>query len=154
MINRRTVLAGAVALVPAAALADVLTIPPHPAAGPVDDVKALLDASAQEWSAGDVVAFCAHYHDDAVFVSPSGLTRGRQAVLDRYQKKYVDKAAMGALSFELLDVLAGADAASVAMKWKLSYPKKTAAEGYSVIGLVKNGLVKSGPWLIKHDASM
>ena len=33
------------------------------------------------------------YADDAIFVSPNGVTKGRQAVLERYQKRYPDKKA-------------------------------------------------------------
>ena len=57
-------------------------------------VRAVLDEQAAAWSRGDLEAFCAIYADDATFVSPSGLTSGRQAVLERYRKKYVDRAGM------------------------------------------------------------
>ena len=151
MMSRRTaVLASAAAAVPffaRAARADVVAPRDHTDA---DDVAQMLATSAVEWSRGDIDAFCSHYHDDAVFVSPSGLTKGRAAVLERYKKKYAGKAAMGALTLELLDVIASSTTASVAMRWKLAYPEKPAAEGFSVIGLVK----PAKAWLIKHDASM
>ncbi len=154
-MKRRQALAFPLALAPVlspvlsgGARADTLSIP-------VDadtKLRALLDLSAREWTAGDIDAFCSHYDDDAVFVSPSGLTRTRQAVLERYKKKYASREQMGALSFEILDVAAGPQAASVAMKWKLAFAKKPHAEGYSVIGLVKPPGAKA--WRIKHDASM
>ena len=72
-----------------------------------EQVATLLREQAAAWSRGDLEAFCAAYAEDAVFVSPSGLTRGRQAVLDRYRARYHDAAAMGTLTLEPLDVREG-----------------------------------------------
>ncbi len=60
-----------------------------------EQVRALLARQADAWSQGDLDGFCSAYVDDVVFVSPSGVTRGRQAVLDRYKTRYPDRAAMG-----------------------------------------------------------
>ena len=43
------------------------------------------------------------YAPNAAFASPSGLTRGRDAVLARYRAKYPDAAARGTLSFEIVE---------------------------------------------------
>ena len=58
------------------------------------EVLALLDRQAAAWSRGDLDAFCSIYADDAVFLSPSGVTKGRAEVLARYKKKYPTPAAM------------------------------------------------------------
>jgi uncharacterized protein (TIGR02246 family) len=117
----------------------------------VDDVKKAIAEQAKLWTAGDIDGFCSYYTDDAVFVSPSGLTEGRKAVLDRYKKKYgTTKEGMGALSLDILHAIADGEIASVAMRWTLTFKDKPAATGFSVIGLVK----RDKKWLIAHDASM
>src|SRR5687767_12656464 len=108
------------------------------AAAPVSDpgqaVKALVLAQAKAWNAGDLDRFCAVYAEDATFVSPNGLTRGRGEVLARYRKRYPDRAAMGSLSFEFLETRAlGSGGVSLVARWKLSYPEKQPAEGFTLI---------------------
>jgi ketosteroid isomerase-like protein len=145
-MNRRDLLAAAAVL--PVALPAVATegkpIPPH------DEVRAILQQSAEQWTAGDLEGFCAHYGDDAIFLSPTGRTDGRQAVYQRYRKKYVDKRGMGALALEVLHVVADGTAASVAMKWRLTFEGKPPAEGFSVVGLER----RNDLWKIVHDASM
>ena len=82
------------------------------AASPDAALQAELTRQAGAWNRGDLDAFCAFYADDAVFISPSGVTRGRQAVLDRYKKRYPTPAAMGTLSLEA--PRRAADAGSIA----------------------------------------
>lgn len=114
------------------------------------EIRALLARQAAQWTAGDLEGFCSHYADDAIFVSPSGRTDGRQAVYDRYKKKYVDKKGMGALSLDVLHVVASDAAASVVLTWRLAFEGKAPAQGYSVIGLARHG----EGWRIVHDASL
>ena len=138
---RRVILA---AIVAACAL-------PAPAATPREEIAKLLNEQAASWTRGDLESFCSVYADDATFVSPSGLTKGRQAVLDRYRKKYVDKAGMGALELDIEEVReAGASHASVIARWKLTWPDKPKAEGLTLIVFSKT----RGVWRIVQDASM
>ncbi|MDA8018362.1 MAG: nuclear transport factor 2 family protein, partial [Thermoanaerobaculia bacterium] len=65
--------------------------------------KALAD-QAEAWNRGDFESFVSIYADDVTFLSPSGLTQGREQVLKRYQKKYPDPASRGVLSFEIVEV--------------------------------------------------
>jgi uncharacterized protein (TIGR02246 family) len=60
------------------------------ALAPDSAIGQLLREQSAAWNRGDLEAFCSVYANDATFISPSGSTRGRQAVLDRYRKKYVD----------------------------------------------------------------
>ncbi len=114
-------------------------------------VRAVLDEQAAAWSRGDLEAFCAIYADDATFVSPSGLTSGRQAVLERYRKKYVDRAGMGSLSLEVREVrMIDRNAASVVARWILTWPDKPKAEGLTLLVLRR----LHGEWRIVQDASM
>ena len=115
-----------------------------------DAVKALITTQGEAWNKGDLPAFTSVYADDAVFVSPNGVTKGRQAVLERYQKRYPDKKAMGTLSFEFVEVREQKDAVSVVARWTLAYPDKPAATGHTLLVLHKKG----EKWLIVQDASM
>jgi ketosteroid isomerase-like protein len=127
-------------------------------------IRAQLDASAAAWNRGDLDAFCSDYAEDALFASPSGLTRGRREVLARYKKKYPDRAAMGTLSFEIVEIrlTSGMDptilgdarpsriqGASLVAKWKLAHAG-TAATGLTQLVLRPRG----EGWEIVQDASM
>ncbi len=120
-----------------------------PASG-ADAVKALITTQGEAWNRGDLPAFCSVYADDAVFVSPSGVTRGRQAVLERYQKRYPDKKAMGTLSFEFVETREQKDTVTLVAKWMLAYPQKPTASGHTLLVFHKKG----DTWLIVQDASM
>ena len=130
-------------------------------------VAARIHAQAEDWNRGDLAAFTSIYDDEAAFLSPSGLTRGRQQVLERYQGRYPDKAAMGTLTLEVLecrpfgetDGVAGDAAAgrshgvSVVGRWHLSYPddaERQDAEGLTLLVFELQGEA----WRIVHDASM
>jgi uncharacterized protein (TIGR02246 family) len=69
-----------------------------------EEVAALMAAQQEAWNRGDLEAFTSGYTDDAIFISPSGMTHGRQAVLDRYRRSYPDSASRGKLSFELIEM--------------------------------------------------
>lgn len=140
---------------PALLLALALLIGPALAAdpaGPEKEIATLLATQSAAWNRGDLDAFCAVYADDATFVTPTGITHGRKAVLDRYRAKYRDKAGMGTLRLDLLETraLAGGAAASVVGRWTLTWPDKPEATGSTVLVLVETG----GSWRIVQDASM
>lgn len=113
-------------------------------------VKAFMNEQAAAWNKGDLDAFAASYADDATFITPSGLTKGRDQVLARYKKRYPDKAAMGTLTFEFLDVRVTAGAVSVIARWNLSYPNKPSASGNTLVVLQPRG----SSWMVVQDASM
>lgn len=129
-----------------------------------EQVSALLKGQAEAWTRGDLEAFCSVYAEDALFLATSGETRGRQAVLERYKKRYPDKAAMGALTLELVELrpLSGVEVTpqgdavpgsvhgvSVAARWTLRYPKKQKASGLTLLVLRHE---RAG-WRIVQDAS-
>ncbi len=124
-------------------------------------VKALLATQSAAWSRGDLEGFTAVYAEDATFVSATGLTHGRQQVLERYRRRYPDKKAMGTLTLDVRETrtfpAAGKSCAiegvSVAARWKLAYPdqpEKKTAEGSTLLVLRPRG----GSWEIVQDASM
>ena len=129
------------------------------------EIAALLARQAEDWTKGDLDAFTSAYAEDAVFVSDSGLTRGREAVLARYRARYPDRAAMGALAFEVVEVrdLWGQEvtplgdatpgnvhSASVVARWTLRRPGQPDATGHTLL-VLRRAL---GAWRIVHDASM
>jgi uncharacterized protein (TIGR02246 family) len=154
-----------------------------PAGGSVEEaraeVAALLAAQAAAWSRGDLDAFTAVYAADAAFVSPTGLTRGRDEVLARYRRRYPDRAAMGRLTLEVIEArpvacAQGAEAAaggapgahsaaggpgavgavSVVARWTLGFPDDPARETATGLTLLVFHRRAAGGWEIVQDASM
>jgi len=130
----------------------------------VQAVKAILATQSAAWNRGDLVAFTAVYAEDASFLGTTGLTHGRQQVLDRYRRRYPDKKAMGTLSLDVVETRpvaaegagekpCGVNGVSLVARWKLAYPdqpdKKT-AEGLTLLVLQRHG----DHWEIVQDASM
>jgi uncharacterized protein (TIGR02246 family) len=129
------------------------------------EVIEMLQAQAGAWSDGDLDAFCSVYAADATFLSPTGLTRGRDEILQRYRTRYADRSAMGRLTFEVLEVepLGGREVSmlgdakpsevhgvSVAARWTLSYADREEATGLTLLVLRRQG----DRWIIIQDASM
>jgi len=130
-----------------------------------DAGAAALDAQAVAWNAGDLEAFCAVYATDATYLSSTGVARGREAILARYRQRFPDPAAMGRLSFEVLEARPASgveftklgDAApsrvhgvSVVARWHLDYDDREPAEGTTLVVLRRRG----DGWAIVQDASM
>jgi len=130
-----------------------------------DEVTTLLSTQAGAWNRGDMAAFCSVYIDDALFLTPSGVTRGRQTILERYLKRYPDAAARGTLSFEILSVTpvhgveitplgdarpGRVQGVSVAARWTIAYEGKPPATGLTLLNLRP----EADGWRIVEDASM
>jgi hypothetical protein len=129
------------------------------------EVRELLERQSAAWNEGDLETFCAVYDEQALFVSPSGLTRGRVAVLERYRDRYPSREAMGTLSLEVVELepvwglevsmLGDArpgrvQAVSLVARWKLSYTGRPDASGLTLLVLRPAG----EGWKITRDASM
>jgi uncharacterized protein (TIGR02246 family) len=128
--------------------------PPAGEAGSTLDVSEALEVlktSAEDWSAGDLERFVSVYAEDCLFITSSGLTRGRDAVLARYRERYPDPQAMGMLQLEVLETRpAPPDGLTVAARWILAYPDRPAASGHTLIVFRRI----DGQWRIVQDASM
>jgi ketosteroid isomerase-like protein len=62
--------------------------------------------------------------DKTTFLSTGGVSRGWQALLERYKKGYPDKQAMGTLAFSDLEInVLGRDAAFIIGHWHLDREK-------------------------------
>lgn len=116
---------------------------------PASDPAALLRAQAKDWNRGDLEAFCAIYAEDATFVSPSGVTRGRAKILARYTAKYDTPEKRGRLSFDIVETRKSADSASVMLRWRIDKAKGH-AEGHSLVVMQRT----EAGWRIVQDASM
>jgi peptidoglycan/xylan/chitin deacetylase (PgdA/CDA1 family) len=130
-----------------------------------EGVRKLLDVQSQAWSRGDVETFCSTYAEDATYVSPSGLTRGRQEVLERYRRRYPGREAMGTLTLDVVEMRAAwgvevsllddavpgrVQSVSVVARWKLQREGQPDATGLTLIVLRPKG----DGWEIVQDASM
>ncbi|MBD8641158.1 YybH family protein [Sphingomonas sp. CFBP 13733] len=63
-------------------------------------IREAMAASAAGWNAGDLARFVAVYAEDAVFVTPKGLVRGKAAITARYAPSFTDAGnTRGRLSF-------------------------------------------------------
>ena len=130
-----------------------------------EGVRKLLAVQSEAWSRGDVETFCSTYAEDATYVSPSGLTRGRQEVLERYRKRYPGRAAMGTLTLDVVEmrtawgtevsmlgdaVPSRVHSVSVVGRWTLKRDGQPNATGLTLIVLRPRG----DAWEIVQDASM
>lgn len=66
----------------------------------------ILENQTAAWNRGDVEGFMKGYYesDSLMFIGKSGITYGWKATLANYKKGYPDTAAMGKLTFTLLQV--------------------------------------------------
>lgn len=69
-------------------------------------IKKLLSEQTKCWNRGDINGFMQTYwnSDSLMFIGKSGVKWGWQTTLDNYKKSYPDAAAMGRLSFDMIQV--------------------------------------------------
>lgn len=69
-------------------------------------IRAVLDTQTAAWNRGDIDAFMKYYwrSEKTLFVGSNGVTRGWQAVLDRYHGNYPNRKAMGHLTFSNIEI--------------------------------------------------
>ncbi len=70
------------------------------------EIKKLLYQQQNDWNTGDIDAFMEVYwkSDELQFGGATGITKGWQNTLDNYKKRYPDKATMGKLTFDVIDI--------------------------------------------------
>ena len=78
-------------------------------------------AQEEAWSNGNIKKFMEGYwqSDSLKFVGKNGIKYGWQTTLDNYKKSYPDKAAMGKLEFEVLQLEVNGSSAFMLGKWSL-----------------------------------
>ena len=112
-------------------------------------ILAVLTTQQNDWNRGDTRAFMNGYWNstELTFAGTRGFTRGWQTVMERYQKTYADKAAMGMLDFQELEIRPlGPDAALVLGKWHL---QRQAGDVGGIFTLVFQKFPEG--WRIVHD---
>ena len=69
-------------------------------------IRKILNRQTEDWNKGNIESFMKGYweSDSLMFIGKSGVTYGYQKTLENYKKGYPDTAAMGKLSFTLIDV--------------------------------------------------
>ena len=99
-------------------------------------IQAVLTAQQNAWNQGDVERFLdGYWHSpELTFSGSSGVSRGWDGVLARYQKTYPDRAAMGHLDFSHLEFrFLGRDAALVLGQWHLQREKGDVGGVFSLV---------------------
>jgi uncharacterized protein (TIGR02246 family) len=113
-------------------------------------IRKAMETSAAGWNAGDLVRFMDVYAEDAVFVTPKGLLRGKEAISAKYRPSFRGTGnARGKLSFAFLE-MRGLDPAHAILfaRWTLTGPS-TSESGMTTLVLERRGAV----WKIISDHS-
>jgi uncharacterized protein (TIGR02246 family) len=128
-----------------------LSLAPVALADDAAAVRALLSAQVEAWNRGDLEAFMAGYwrSPELVFCSGATVTKGWDATLERYRKRYhAEGREMGQLRFESLEVLMlGPEGAAARGEYWLR--TKDGREPHGRFTLVLRRL--DGAWRIVHD---
>ena len=112
-------------------------------------IVAVLASQQNDWNKGDIRGFMAGYWNSSelTFAGTRGFTRGWQPVMDRYEKNYADKAAMGTLDFQELELRSlGPGSALVLGKWHV---QRQAGDIGGIFTLVFQKFPEG--WRIVHD---
>lgn len=114
-------------------------------------VRSVLESQVAAWNRGDIEGFMEGYwhSEQMTFAGANGVTRGWQAVLERYRRNYPDRAAMGSLSFSNLEMTElSPDAVLVVGRWRLERAQDAPGGTFT---LVARRLPAPLGWRIVHD---
>lgn len=112
----------------------------------------ILKRQTDDWNAGRVDKFMVGYwpSDSLTFVGKVGITFGYEATLASYKKRYPDRASMGTLKFDILQLdFPAPDVAYVIGRFHLTRPTIGDADGHFTLLWRK---IK-GRWVIISDHS-
>ena len=114
-------------------------------------IRSLLQKQTEAWNRGDIEGFMEGYwkSDSLMFIGKSGITYGWQQTLNNYKKGYPDKAAMGELTFTLIEIKKlSSKYYSVVGKWHL---KRTIGDVGGHYTLLMKKI--DGKWVVVSDHS-
>lgn len=121
---------------------------------PKEDVNAIIlsimDKQEKAWNDGDLEKFMEGYwkDEDLSFVG-SKLTKGWQTTLDNYKRSYPDKAAMGTLTFDIMQIKQmSSEVYHVIGRYNLVIGERNPSGMFSLVWKRING-----KWLIVADHS-
>lgn len=115
-----------------------------------EEILEIMARQQKNWNAGDIDRFMEDYwkSEELQFIGAKGVVKGWQATKDRYLKSYPDRATMGQLKFDILEVdFHSKSSAWVLGKWYLTRPEKGDIGGYFTLIFKKI----NGKWLIVSD---
>lgn len=130
-------------------LAGCQSTPPPSAALVEAEIRAVIERQERDWNDGNVEHFMRGYAraGETRFASGGEVVRGWQTVMDRYLRRYPDRAAMGRLTFSELEItVLASDAALVLGRWQL----KRAEDAPSGLFTLLFRKTREG-WRIVHD---
>src|ERR1700721_4623167 len=83
------------------------SVPGQPQSDDAAAILTLLNDQTAAWNRGDIEGFMNGYwnSNQTEFVSSEGLSRGWQALLERYRRSYPPRKARGHLTFSALEIL-------------------------------------------------
>lgn len=117
-------------------------------------ILAVLHNQEIKWNEGDILGYMDGYNrsDSLKFITKKGVVYGWKSTLQKYQKSYPDKAAMGHLQFDVISTEALSENKAIMIgKWTLlisnSSDIKNEVEGYFTLIWQKI----DGKWLIIID---
>lgn len=124
-----------------------------PVIQPIDNasrsaIEELLDRQVQAWNAGDIDEFMDGYwrSDDLTFVSGGNVTRGWNATLEGYRRRYASREAMGRLEFRIIEMRSlGPARAMVLGRWRVERDHPIAGLFTLIVGVV------DGAWRVIYD---
>ena len=114
-------------------------------------IRNLLTRQTEAWNRGDIDGFMQTYwqNDSLMFVGKDAVTWGWKNTLEHYKKAYPDKAAMGQLSFDIVQVKKlSPEYFFVVGKWRLKRQAGNLSGHYNL--LIKK---INGEWKIIADHS-
>jgi uncharacterized protein (TIGR02246 family) len=122
--------------------------------GQSDAIRKMMNDSAEAWNRGDLPVFASYYEDspETTFMGKTIVRGGTQAILERYQKSYPTRDAMGTLTFSEMEVRPLAKGvALVTGRFDLKRTKDGGGDAWGRYTVI----VKEGPkgWKIIHDHS-
>lgn len=115
------------------------------------EIRMLLQTQTESWNRGDLEGFMQTYwsSDSLLFIGKNGVVWGWQKTLDNYKRSYPDKAAMGTLAFEIIQVKKLSDVYyHVTGKWMLQRATDAPSGHYTLLLRKLNG-----SWKIVSDHS-
>ena len=116
---------------------------------PAQAIRQVMSAQQAAWNNGNLEAFMTGYwHSDQLrFASGNSYRHGWQTTLDNYLKGYPDRATMGQLTFDIIEIeTISADAALVFGHWQLQRAKDLPQGLFSLVFRKIDG-----HWLITRD---
>ena len=108
----------------------------------------VMEQQEKDWSDGNIEDFMKGYwqSDSLMFVGKNGIKYGWKTTLENYKKTYPNKAAMGTLSFDIIQLEVNGKTAYVLGKWNL-VREEDSPNGYFALYWKKI----NGKWVITID---